>query len=110
MNLEDQKIYISNDILINMQQMNHNPFARSPTLETILMVEKVIESKSGEFNRTELWKNLPKKVMWQTYLVIIDYLEQNNKIVADKDGKIIWIWNPALVRKLEAQGLLSKRL
>jgi hypothetical protein len=108
MNITDQKLYISSDILINMEQIIQNPFARSPTLETILMVERTIESHSGEFNRTELWKNLPKKVMWQTYLVIIDYLEQNNKIIIDKDGKIVWIWNPSLIRKLEAEGLLSK--
>ena len=91
-----------------MQQINQNPFARSPTLETILMVEKVIESSSGEFNRTELWKNLPKKVMWQTYLVIMDYLEQSNKILTDKDDKIIWIRNPSLMRQLQNQGILSK--
>jgi len=87
-------------------QIKRNPFARSPTLETVLMIEKVIEKNSGEFNRTELWKNLPKKVMWQTFLVVLDYLEQNNKIVI-KDEKIIWIWNPSLIRKLEAQGLLK---
>jgi hypothetical protein len=91
-----------------MEQIIQNPFAHSPTLETILMVERTIESHSGEFNRTELWKNLPKKVMWQTYLVIIDYLEQNNKIITDKDGKIVWIWNPSLIRKLEAEGLIPK--
>ena len=108
MNITDQKLYISSDILINMEQIIQNTFARSPTLETILMVERTIESHSGELNRTELWKNLPKKVMWQTYLVIIDYLEQNNKIIIDKDGKIVWIWNPSLIRKLEAEGLIPK--
>jgi len=91
-----------------MEQLAQNPFARSPTLETILMVERTIESNSGKFNRTELWKNLPKKVMWQTYLVIIDYLEQSNKILIDNDEKIVWIWNPSLIRKLESEGLLSK--
>jgi len=88
-----------------MGQINHNPFARSPTLETILMVERTIESNSGKFNRTDLWKNLPKQVMWQTFLVILDYLEQSNKILVDKDEKIVWIWNPALIRKLESAGL-----
>ena len=77
-----------------------NPFVRSPTLDTVLMVEKTIEEHSGEFNRTELWKNLPKKVMWQTFLVILDYLENINKIAVDREGHIAWIWNPALVRKL----------
>ncbi len=77
-----------------------NPFVRSPTLDTVLMVEKNIEKYSGEFNRTRLWKNLPKKVMWQTYLVILEYLESINKIAFDKEGKIAYIWNPELAKKL----------
>lgn len=44
-------------------ELENNPFIRSPTLDTVLMVERTIENHSGEFNRTELWKNLPKKVM-----------------------------------------------
>lgn len=88
--------------------MYENNFARSPTLETVLMVEKTIESNSGEYNRTELWKNLPKKVMWQTFLVVLDYLKNSNKILTDKDEKIVWIWNPNLIKKLEAQGLIKR--
>ncbi|MDP4038975.1 MAG: hypothetical protein Q8P57_00110 [Candidatus Pacearchaeota archaeon] len=44
--------------------------ARSPTLDTVFMVESFIKENSGEFTRTEIWNNLPKKVMWQTYSVI----------------------------------------
>jgi hypothetical protein len=84
-----------------------NLFARSPTLNTVLMVEKTIEKYSGELNRTEVWKKLPKKVMWQTFLIVIDYLEQNNKIIFDKNGLIVWIWNPALIRKLTSGKLLE---
>ena len=82
------------------QQLKQNPFVRSPTLETVLMVEKTIEKYSGEFNRTELWKELPRKVMWQTYLVILDYLQDINKIAIDIEGKIGYIWNPKLAKKL----------
>ncbi|MBU1198896.1 MAG: hypothetical protein KKF46_05695 [Nanoarchaeota archaeon] len=80
-----------------------NPFVRSPTLDTVLMVEKTIEDRSGEYNRTELWKNLPKKVMWQTYLVILEYLENINKIAFDKNEKIAYIWNPQLAKKLRTR-------
>lgn len=76
-----------------------NSFARSPTLDTVLMVEKFIEENSGEYNKTELWKNLPKKVMWQTYLVILDYLESINKIAFDKEEHIAWVWDPAGIKK-----------
>jgi len=78
-------------------------FVRSPTLDTILMVEKTIEEYSGECNRTELWRNLPRKVMWQTYLIILDYLESINKIITDKYEKIAYIWNPNLAKKLRTR-------
>ena len=35
-------------------ELKKNPFIRSPTLDTVLMVERTIEKYSGEFNRTEL--------------------------------------------------------
>jgi len=76
-----------------------NLFARSPTLETVLMVEKFIEENSGEFNRTEIWKKLPKKVMWQTYLVILDYLQSVNKIAIDSRGTLAYIWSPEVAKK-----------
>ena len=82
------------------KQLVKNPFIRSPTLDTVLMVEKTIDKYSGDYNRTELWKKLPKKVMWQTYLVILDYLQDINKIAIDKVGKIAYIWNPSLAKKL----------
>ena len=77
-----------------------NPFIRSPTLGTVMMVEKTIEENSGEYNKTRLWKVLPKKVMWQTFLIIIDYLENINKIAFDREEKIAYIWNPSLTKKL----------
>jgi hypothetical protein len=83
-----------------MQKAEQNPFMRSPTLDTVLMVERTIEEYGGEFNRTELWKKLPRKVMWQTYLTILDYLQSINKIAIDSAGKIGYIWNPALAMRL----------
>lgn len=83
-----------------MACMEQYKFKRSPTLDTILMVERTIEKFSGHFNRRGLWKNLPKKVMWQTYLVVLDYLESINKIAYDKEEKVAYIWNPGLAKKL----------
>jgi len=76
-----------------------NSIARSPTLETVLMVEKTIEEYSGELNRTEIWKILPKKVMWQTYLVILNYLQSINKIAISKEGILVHIWSPEVAKK-----------
>ena len=80
-----------------------SPYERSPTLDTVLMAEKTIDEYSGELNRTELWKKLPKKVMWQTFLVILEYLESINKIAFDREGKIAYIWNPQLAKRLRAR-------
>ncbi len=77
-----------------MLKLKQNPYLRSPTLETVLMVERTIDKYSGEFNRTEIWKKLPRKVMWQTYLMILDYLQAINKIAMDRNGTIAYIWNP----------------
>lgn len=76
--------------------METNEIARSPTLQTVLMVEKFIEQTSGEYKKTELFKNLPKKVMWQTFQVIMEYLESINKIAYDKEGYVVYIWSPKL--------------
>ena len=78
-----------------------NPFARSPTLQTVLMVEKFIDENSGEYKKTDLFKNLPRKVMWQTFLVIMEYLEGINKIVYDKEGYIVYIWSPEFFKKVK---------
>ena len=77
-----------------------NNVARSPTLQTVLMVEKFIEEHSGEFKKTDLFKSLPKKVMWQTFQVIMEYLERSYRIIIEKDGVITYIWNPKFYERI----------
>ena len=72
---------------------------RFPRLDTVLMVEKFIKEYDGEYKKRELWEHLPKKMMYQTFCVIFDYLSDSNKIAIDRERKIAWIWNPQLVRK-----------
>ena len=83
----------------NKNYIETNDIARSPTLQTVLMVEKFIKENSGEYKKTDLFKNLPRKVMWQTFQVIIEYLEDTLRIVYDKEGYIVYIWNPGLYKK-----------
>lgn len=83
------------------QHKQLNGTARSPTLQTVLMVEKFIKDESGEYKKTELFNNLPKKVMWQTFQVIMEYLERNLKIVYDSDGYVVYIWNPEFYEKIK---------
>lgn len=78
-----------------------NDIARSPTLQTVLMVEKFIKDNSGEYKKTELFKNLPKKVMWQTFQVIMEYLEGIHKIVYEREGYVVYIWNPEFFEKIK---------
>jgi len=72
---------------------------RSPTLETVKMVEATIKEFSGTYKKTQLWEKLPKKIMWPTYLTILNYLEDINKIITADNGIITYIWNPKLIKK-----------
>ncbi|MFA7707329.1 MAG: hypothetical protein WCX73_00080 [Candidatus Pacearchaeota archaeon] len=89
----------SQTIKKNKSYIETNSIARSPTLQTVLMVEKFIEEHSGEYKKTELFNKLPKKVMWQTFQVIIEYLESINKIASDNEEYIVYVWNPALAER-----------
>jgi len=64
------------------------------------MIEKFIRKHDGEFKKKALWQHLPKKMMYQTFCVAIDYLLESNKISIDAEGKIGWIYYPEKVREL----------
>lgn len=78
-----------------------------PQLDTVLMVEKFIYNHSGEFKKRQLWESLPKKMMYQTFCVIIDYLQESGKIALDSEGKIAWVWDPEGVKRYLARKDLS---
>ncbi len=62
----------------------------SPTLNTILMVEETL--KDGNLmTLAELKMKLPKKVMHQTLLQILDYLQLSGKIIIGTKG-ILWVY------------------
>ena len=75
-----------------------------PQLDTVLMVEQFIKKYSQEYKKRKLWEALPKKMMYQTFCIIFDYLEENNKILRNKEGYIAWIWDPEGVKKILAMG------
>ena len=76
-----------------------NIIRRSPRLETVIMVEKFIKENSGEYKKTELFQRLPKKMMWGTFNVILQYLWDNNKIAIDNKDYVVYIWNPPLAKR-----------
>jgi len=66
---------------------------RSPTLNTVLMVEDTL-MKAGELLTIgKLKRILPKQVMHQTLMAIIDYLEYSGKVVVH-DDKVLWAFKP----------------
>jgi len=91
-------IYISKLVL---QKLSH-----APTLNTVIMVENVIRnSQNSVITVPEIKRALPKQVNHQTLKIILEYLEESNKILVTIRG-ITWIHNtnPNL-KKAIANGL-----
>jgi len=72
--------------LIQMENMSH-----SPNLNTVLMVEEVLKDIGELVSVAELKRRLPRKVMHQTLLQILDYLQMSGKIIIGTKG-ILWIF------------------
>ncbi len=69
---------------------------RSPQLDTIRMGEDFIRGHSGDFKRRALWEALPRRMVYQTFRQIIEYLLESGKIALDRTGYVVWIHNPEL--------------
>jgi hypothetical protein len=74
-----------------------NKVLHEPQLDTILMIEKAILDAEDYPTRMELWRSLPRKVQYQTFKRVLDYLEASEKI-AFNTKKIIYtgVNNPKL--------------
>ena len=65
----------------------------SPTLNTVLMVENTLKNMEGSIiTIAELKRRLPKQVNHNVLKVILEYLENSNKIAVSLKG-ITWIHN-----------------
>ena len=82
---------------------------RFPRLDTVLMVEEFIKEHDGEYKKRALWESLPRKTMYQTFSVIIDYLLYSRKISIDAEGKIGWIYYPDSAHHYFKRKELSRR-
>ncbi len=65
----------------------------SPTLNTVLMVEKVLRDSKEVIKISELKRRLPRKVMHSTLLEILDYLQVSGKILITTKG-VVWTYTP----------------
>ena len=89
---------------MSIQKLEH-----APTLNTVLMVENVLKNmEESVITVAELKKRLPKQVNHNTLKVILEYLEESNKIAVTMKG-ITWIHNtnPRL-RKAKAEAPKTK--
>lgn len=72
-----------------------------PRLDTVLMVEDKLRRARDYPKRMELWRSLPKKVQYQTFQLILRYLEQSHKVFITKDGRVMWVFaDNAKLKKL----------
>ena len=71
-----------------------------PTLKTILMVEDVLTASSQPISVAELKRRLPKKVMHNTLLQILDYLQMGKKILITTQG-LVWIFEEGEFDKMK---------
>lgn len=76
----------------------------NPTLDTIKMVEQALSKELQYTSKNRLWRTLPRQVQYPTFKAVLDYLEESNKIMYDKDGTIIWTFveNPKLKKLLKS--------
>jgi len=89
-------------------QIFKNNVLRFPRLDTVLMIEEAIQKAKGDLTVRQIWKKLPKQVMWQTYLTTLDYLEYSGKILIEEDKHVLWIWAPKEIQKMKKKHLVVK--
>ena len=63
----------------------------SPTLNTVFMVEETLKDAHEVVSVAELKRRLPRKVMHNTLLAILDYLQHSGKILIGTKG-VLWIF------------------
>ena len=87
---------------VREQKLEH-----SPTLNTVLMVEETLKNMDESvITIAELKRRLPRQVNHNTLKIILEYLEESNKIAVSIKG-ITWIHNPnpnlrkAIAKRLE---------
>ena len=72
--------------ILEKQKLQH-----SPNLNTVLMVEEILKVAGELMTMAELKRRLPRKVMHQTLIQILDYLQMSGKIMIGTKG-ILWIF------------------
>lgn len=75
------------------QKLKQEKHEHWPTLNTVIMVEDTLKHMNDSIiTIAELKRKLPRQVNHNTLMVILSYLERNNKIAVTLKG-ITWIKN-----------------
>ncbi len=72
------------------------------------MIEQALYRYRSDKTITQIWRTLPKKVMWTTFTTTLRYLEYSGKIYLEKDKTVTWLWNPSVIEKLKKQHLMVR--
>jgi hypothetical protein len=73
--------------------MQKRRFEHSPTLNTVIMVEEVLKTMDESvITIAELKRRLPKQINHNMLKIVLEYLEESNKIAVTLKG-ITWIHN-----------------
>jgi len=75
---------------VKMEEIARNK-GHWPNLDTVLTIEKTVKDADLPPKRTELWKALPRQMMYQTFKTTLEYLEGSGKILIDKDDRVVWV-------------------
>jgi len=86
--------------------MERRKVEHSPTLNTVFMVEETLKNMDESvISVAELKRKLPKQINHNTLKLILEYLEESNKIAVTMKG-ITWIHNAnPNIRKAIKEGL-----
>ncbi len=66
------------------------------------MIEEAVK-KSKNRGKVRIWKSLPKKIMYQTFSLVLEYLENSGKILVRK-REVLWIHDPEIMKKIAEYG------
>lgn len=77
---------VTQKLILKRENLKH-----SPNLNTVLMVEETLNETGELMTVAELKRRLPRKVMHQTILLILEYLQLSGKIVVGTKG-VLWVF------------------
>jgi len=86
-----------------MMKHTQNQIMHSPTLDTVLMVEHTLQDAKEVIKIAELKRRLPRKVMHQTLMRILDYLQASGKMLITTKG-VVWTYTPKNMMQLLKKG------